>query len=234
MSAAEVLKLARATGISVMVDGDNIMLEASAEPPADMLDALRKHKADIIAVLRSGVGGVSQESPEWCPTASPKPQAPPNSSIVPTEFLKEVRRSGAKLIPVGNRLEPRGGGSPKLLAEFEHHRVASEKIVGAERLGGIAVETATATAVILLSYGVRAQLLTTIPEATASINQLLVAVGNDGVIGADVETTPLAGFAAPRPPLNITAAGTISSKQPAWNNDAGLDPYRAEVRVLSL
>ena len=112
--------------------------------------------------------------------------------------------------------------------------MALETIVGVERLGGIAVETATATAIILLSYGVRAQLLTTIPEATASINQLLVAVGNDGVIGADVETTPLAGFAAPRPPLNITAAGAISSKQPAWNNDAGLDPYRAEVRVLSL
>ena len=39
MSAAEVLKLARATGISVMVDGDNIVLEGSTEPPADMLDA---------------------------------------------------------------------------------------------------------------------------------------------------------------------------------------------------
>ena len=73
--------------------------------------------------------------------------------------------------------------------------------------------------------------MTTIPETTASIHELLVAAGNDGVIGADIETTPLAGFAAPRPPLNITTAGAISSKQPAWNNDAGLDPYRAEVRV---
>ena len=99
MSATEVLKLARVAGISVMVDGENIMLEGSAEPPADTLDALRKHKADIIAVLRSGVGGVSQESPEWSPTASPKPQALPNSSIAPTEFLKEVKRSGAKLVP---------------------------------------------------------------------------------------------------------------------------------------
>src|SRR6516162_6573176 len=45
---------------------------------------------------------------------------------------------------------------------------------------------------------------------------------------------PFASFAVPRPPLNITADGLISSKQPAWNNNAGLDPYRAEVRVLSL
>src|SRR5271155_4438581 len=134
-----------------MVDGDNIMLEGSAEPPADMLDALRKHKADIIALLRSGVGGVGQESPEWSPTASPKPQAPPNSSNAPTEFLKEVRRSGAKLVPVGSRLELRGGVNPELLAEFERHRVALETIVGVERLGGIAVETATATAIILFS-----------------------------------------------------------------------------------
>jgi DNA polymerase-1 len=76
--------------------------------------------------------------------------------------------------------------------------------------------------------------LTTIPEATASIHHLLEATGNDGVIGADIETTPLAPCAVPRPPLNITADGSLSSKQPPWNNDAGLDPYRAEVRVLSL
>ena len=109
-----------------------------------------------------------------------------------------------------------------------------EKMVGSGWLEGIAAETATVTAAILLSHGVRARLLTTIVEATASIHELLEAVGNDGVIGADIETTPLASFAVPRPPLNITADGLISSKQPAWNNDAGLDPYRGEVRVLSL
>ena len=107
-------------------------------------------------------------------------------------------------------------------------------MIGAERLGGIPSETATATAAILLSYGVRARLLTTIPDATASIYHLLEAIGNDGVIGADIETAPLASFAVPRPPLSITADDAISSKQPVWNNNAGLDPYRAEVRVLSL
>ena len=107
-------------------------------------------------------------------------------------------------------------------------------MVGGERLGDIAAETATATTAILLSYDVRARLLTNIPEAIASIHELLEAVGNDGVIGADIETTPLAPFGVPRPPLNITADGAISSKQSAWNNHAGLDPYRAEIRVLSL
>jgi hypothetical protein len=127
VSATEVLKLARAAGISVIVNGENIMLEGPAEPPADMLDALRKHKPDILALLRSGVGGVSQESPEGSPTASPKPQALPNSSIAPTEFLKEVRRSGAKLFPAGGRLELRDGGGPKLQAEFQRHRPMLQK-----------------------------------------------------------------------------------------------------------
>jgi hypothetical protein len=150
------------------------------------------------------------------------------------EFLKAVNQAGAELLSVGGRLELRGGGNPNLHSEFHRHREVLERMVGAERLGGIAAETATATAAILLSFGARARLSTTIPEAAAAINQLLVAAGNDGVIGADIETTPLAPFAAPRPPFIITEAGVISSKQSSWNNDAGLDPYRAEVRVLSL
>ena len=158
----------------------------------------------------------------------------PNSSIAPTEFLKAVNRAGAELLSVGGRLELRCGGNPNLHSEFHRHRVTLEKMVGMERLGGITAETAAATGAILLSYGARARLLTTIPETTASIHQLLIAAGTDGVIGADIETTPLMTFAVPRPPFIITKAGAISPEQSAWNNDAGLDPYRAEVRVLSL
>jgi hypothetical protein len=159
------------------------------------------------------------------------PTQPPMKLLV-TDFLKKARRSGAALRPVDGRLELQGEGD--LQAEFQRHRPVLEMLAGAERLGGIAAETAAATAAILSGYGVRARLLTTIPEATNSVYQLLEAAGDRGVIGADIETTPLAPFTVPRPPLNITADGAISSKQPAWNNDAGLDPYRAEVRVLSL
>jgi DNA polymerase-1 len=217
LSAIDLLRSTRAAGISVTLDRNTVVLEGPTEPPRLLLDELRRQKADIVAILQSETECV------------PKPSL----ADLATEFLKEVKRTSANLFPVGGRLELRGG-CPKLLADFEHHRAALEKIVGTEQLGGIPSETATATAAILLSYGVRAQLLTTIPEAITSICQLLEAVGDDGVIGADIETTPLDSFAVPRPPLKITADGSISSKQPAWNNDAGLDPYRAEVRVLSL
>ena len=42
MNAAEVLELARAAGISVMIDGDDLVLEAPIPPPLDVLDALRR------------------------------------------------------------------------------------------------------------------------------------------------------------------------------------------------
>ena len=65
----------------------------------------------------------------------------PNSAAAPMEFLKAVKRAGAALFPVGGRLELRGGGNPSLHSEFQRHRVALERMVGAERLGGITVET---------------------------------------------------------------------------------------------
>lgn len=54
MSAAEALKLARAADIQVGMDGDALALEASAPPPAEVLDLLARHKADILTLLRPG------------------------------------------------------------------------------------------------------------------------------------------------------------------------------------
>jgi DNA polymerase I len=214
MSAAEALKAARAAGMSVMIDDDDLILEASTSPPPDVLDALRIHKTDIVALLA--------------------PRADDGNASAPIDFLTAVKRSRAELFVVGGRLVLRGEFDPALCDELERHRAVLEAMVGTERLGGITAETAAATAVILSSFRTKARLLNTTREATAAIGQLVEAAGNDGVIGADIETTPLASFAIPRPPLIITPEGAISSKQPSWNNDAGLDPYRAEVRVLSL
>ena len=52
MSAAEALKAALAAGVSVEIDGDDLVLEASAPPPPAVLDLLSQHKAPIIAMLR--------------------------------------------------------------------------------------------------------------------------------------------------------------------------------------
>ena len=54
MSAAEALKAARAAGVELGIDGDDLVLEASAPPPAAVLDLLSRHKAEIVALLRPG------------------------------------------------------------------------------------------------------------------------------------------------------------------------------------
>src|SRR6516165_6942831 len=63
MSAAQALKAARAVGIHLEVEGDDLLLEASAPPPTAILEVLSQHKAEIVAVLRPGRDGWSAE--DW-------------------------------------------------------------------------------------------------------------------------------------------------------------------------
>ncbi len=63
MRAAEALKAARAVGIHLEVDGDDLVLEASAPPASAILEVLSQHKAEIVAVLRPGRDGWSAE--DW-------------------------------------------------------------------------------------------------------------------------------------------------------------------------
>jgi hypothetical protein len=52
MSAAEALEVARAVGIRVEIDGDDLVLEAPTAPPPGVLDLLSRHKAGIVTLLR--------------------------------------------------------------------------------------------------------------------------------------------------------------------------------------
>jgi hypothetical protein len=63
MSAVEALEAARAAGIALALDGDDLALSAASSPPAAMLDALSRHKAEIVALLRPGRDGWSGE--DW-------------------------------------------------------------------------------------------------------------------------------------------------------------------------
>jgi hypothetical protein len=66
MSAAEALKAlkaARAAGIKLAINGNDLLLEAASEPPAVVLEELSRHKAEIVAVLRPGRDGWSAE--DW-------------------------------------------------------------------------------------------------------------------------------------------------------------------------
>ena len=52
MSATATLKAAHAAGIRLGIDGDALVLEASAPPSPTLLDLLARHKADILELLR--------------------------------------------------------------------------------------------------------------------------------------------------------------------------------------
>jgi hypothetical protein len=52
MNAAEALEVARAVGIRVEIDGDDLVLEAPAAPPPGVLDLLSRYKAGIVTLLR--------------------------------------------------------------------------------------------------------------------------------------------------------------------------------------
>ena len=63
MSGAAILRAARAAGLDLRIDGDGLVLQAHAPPPPEILDALARHKQEIIDLLRPGRDGWSAE--DW-------------------------------------------------------------------------------------------------------------------------------------------------------------------------
>ncbi len=53
MSAVESLAAAQATGMQLGIDGSVLLIEADCAPPPDLLDALRRDKPEILALLRA-------------------------------------------------------------------------------------------------------------------------------------------------------------------------------------
>jgi hypothetical protein len=63
VSAVEALKSALAAGVSVRIDGDDLVLEASTRPASAVLDALSRHKVAIVALLRPAQRGWTSD--DW-------------------------------------------------------------------------------------------------------------------------------------------------------------------------
>ena len=94
MSAAAALRQARAAGVDIVPEGENLVLTAPAPPPASVVTALARHKADVLALLRPGTCGWSAEDWHACsrsgrwkpgcrgkkPRLAPSPAALPNGS----------------------------------------------------------------------------------------------------------------------------------------------------------
>jgi hypothetical protein len=66
VSASEALRVARAAGIDLSIDENDLVLEAASEAPYAVLDMLRQHKGDIIKLLQSErLGGDSLSAADW-------------------------------------------------------------------------------------------------------------------------------------------------------------------------
>jgi hypothetical protein len=63
VSAAQALQAARTVGVDLRLDGDDLMLEASAPPPAAILELLWHHKPGISVLLRPDRDGWTAE--DW-------------------------------------------------------------------------------------------------------------------------------------------------------------------------
>jgi hypothetical protein len=63
MTAAEALEAAVAAGVAIAVECNDLVLAAASMPPAEVLDALRRHKSNIIELLRPGSDGWSAK--DW-------------------------------------------------------------------------------------------------------------------------------------------------------------------------
>ena len=63
-AAAEALLAARAAGLRLAIDGDDLVLEAPTPPPRAVLDLLSRHMASIVTLLRPAIDGRSIEDSE--------------------------------------------------------------------------------------------------------------------------------------------------------------------------
>ena len=53
MSALDLVRIARAAGAKLIVDGSSLVLEAESPPPQQVFDMLRAHKPEILELLAS-------------------------------------------------------------------------------------------------------------------------------------------------------------------------------------
>ena len=63
MSVVNIIMEARAAGVQLCVEGDDLLLGAGAPPPPAVLELLSRHKPAIVAWLRPGADGWSAE--DW-------------------------------------------------------------------------------------------------------------------------------------------------------------------------
>jgi hypothetical protein len=57
LRARQIISVARAAGVSLSVDGDSLLLRSGSPPPQEIIDALSRHKSEVIDLLQSDRSG---------------------------------------------------------------------------------------------------------------------------------------------------------------------------------
>ncbi len=65
MSALDTLRAARAAGIQLSLDGNDLVMEAPAPPPPAVVAALKQNKAEIVTLLRVAMRPQGCPDDEW-------------------------------------------------------------------------------------------------------------------------------------------------------------------------
>jgi hypothetical protein len=87
VSAADALMAARAVGVSVQLEGSELVLEAAITPPIAVFAALKHYKADIIALLRP-----PRETDDWQPSFDERAAIIEHDGGVPRVWAEALAR----------------------------------------------------------------------------------------------------------------------------------------------
>ena len=97
MSAAETLAAARAAGVRLGLDGAELLIEADYAPPPQLLDALRRDKPEILALLRTHDTGEVSPPPTTAESPNLHGLALAELEAIAGEDWAEVRNDPAML-----------------------------------------------------------------------------------------------------------------------------------------
>lgn len=141
--------------------------------------------------------------------------------------LAEAHKSGAVFRLAGSGVAVRGlDRVPPFVASFlREHREGVFEALGGSEADRPCIE-------LLERLGVELVYATSDDEAETVIAEVFAGAG-DKPVAVDIETAADSEYATPVP-LRLTVRGRPMKVQPKADGKAGLDPHRAEVRLLQL
>jgi hypothetical protein len=89
----ELLQRCRVAGLSLLAEGDALCVDYESEPPPDLIEELKRHKAEVIAALAPSVAGVIAP-PRWAERTAGAGEIPFEQPCAERRGLVE-RRGGA-------------------------------------------------------------------------------------------------------------------------------------------